>query len=412
MFKSFACIFSAAVLLFSHTAFASGTSGDVLGDISMGNHHLAPYAESDIIVPRPKHSVYTAPDKYINTIMPSDINGHWAENEIRYFIQEGYIQCQSEIFNPNNFVTYADFADTVSRLGLKPVKFNGGTASYRIFGSEAWGIDSPYYVSAMLCSEAGIWGNSSEIAENNENFNEKINFNDYMQNQYLALFISNMIGNKGDFFSSYGSQSIRQSDSLSISKALNLMISEGIMSSMVQPQGYVTKAEMISILYNVLENYDFNIDVISNNLYGNYHKFYWDESMELITLVNQERSDEGLKELKYDPDLNALCEIKMLEKSVYGYDTFGKIINYKGKSIGDGHVSRFFGRATEMANAFGLNNYLVSENAATGAPSAKISYSRFKNSSAHRNNYMNAKYEMAGFSVGEKCTYEMFAYRY
>lgn len=40
----------------------------------------------------------------------------------------------------------------------------------------------------------------------------------------------------------------------------------------------------------------------------------------------------GVSELKYDADLNALCEMKMLEKSIYGLDTFTKQIQYDGKT--------------------------------------------------------------------------------
>lgn len=116
------------------------------------------------------------------------------------------------------------------------------------------------------------------------------------------------------------------------------------------------------------------------------------------------------KPLKYDADLNALCEIKMLEKSIYGYDTFTQPIKYDGKTIASGHVSKYYGRATEMAEAFGLNGYRVGENAVQNAPYAAKAHNGLTNSSAHRENYLNSDYEKAGFAVGGKLTYQMFAY--
>jgi hypothetical protein len=73
------------------------------------------------------------------------------------------------------------------------------------------------------------------------------------------------------------------------------------------------------------------MDTISDNLYGNYHSYYWEEEAKLLNLVNDARRKNGARELKYDADLNALCEIKMLEKSIYGMETFGQQIHVDGK---------------------------------------------------------------------------------
>ena len=102
--------------------------------------------------------------------------------------------------------------------------------------------------------------------------------------------------------------------------------------------------------------------------------------------------------------------MKMLEKSIYGLDTFTKQIQYDGKTIADGHVSRFYGRCTAMARAFGLTDYYVGENAVLHAPYAAKAHNRLTDSETHRKNYLNPMYEVAGFAVGEKATYQMFAY--
>ena len=45
------CIAILTALTISQTAFAA--TGELLGDVSKGNHPNAPYAASEIIVPRP-----------------------------------------------------------------------------------------------------------------------------------------------------------------------------------------------------------------------------------------------------------------------------------------------------------------------------------------------------------------------
>lgn len=178
----------------------------------------------------------------------------------------------------------------------------------------------------------------------------------------------------------------------------------------IRPEGTVTKAELAAMLYRVMEKSQFDRNIVSDNLYGKYHSYYWDEEEKLLNLVNDARRKAGVSELKYDADLNALCEMKMLEKSIYGLDTFTKQIQYDGKTIADGHVSRFYGRCTAMARAFGLTDYYVGENAVLHAPYAAKAHNRLTDSEAHRKNYLNPMYEVAGFAVGEKATYQMFAY--
>ena len=75
-----------------------------------------------------------------------------------------------------------------------------------------------------------------------------------------------------------------------------------------------------------MEKSQFDRNIVSDNLYGKYHSYYWDEEEKLLNLVNDARRKAGARELKYDADLNALCEVKMLEKSIYGLDTFTKQI--------------------------------------------------------------------------------------
>lgn len=130
------------ILSMGTTAFA--TPAAAFGDSSGGNHPMAPYAKSDIIVPRPETSKYAALQKYQYTGIPSDIKGHWAEKYIMYFLQTGVMKTDNGKFNPNTPITYADFANTVARLRLEPAEFNGGSISNKVFTDYAlWNPSHP-----------------------------------------------------------------------------------------------------------------------------------------------------------------------------------------------------------------------------------------------------------------------------
>lgn len=405
------------VVSFSCTAF--GATAEVLGDISMGNHKNAPYSQSNIIVPRPSSSKYLSMPLYNNTSIPSDIKGHWAESYIKYFLEKGYISLENNKFNPNEIVTYGDFAELVSRIGLKPIDFNGGKSVYRMFSDYMlWETSGNTGKSALICAEAGVWGTPTENTQIYESQAytigfKQLNMNTPAQRQYIVQFLGNFLENQTEHRNIIFIDMNKFSNEVT-KEAANKLVSLGIVSgftdSTFRPQNTITKAEMVTMLYRILQYYNFDIIKISDVLYGNYYDYYWNESLELLELVNEERIALGITPLKYDADLNALCEIKNIEKSIYGYDTFEDKIQYDGKTIAHAHVSDYWGRATEMAEDFGMSSYLVGENAVMNASSAEKSHTNLSSSPAHKANYLNEKYKVAGFSVGEKLSYEMFAY--
>lgn len=404
----------ALMLGMSSTAYAAPVAA--FGDSSRGNHPLAPYKESNIIVPRPEASKYAPLQKYPYKGIPADVKGHWAEKYITYFLQTGVMTTEANgAFVPNKVITYGDFAEAVARLGLDPVEFCDGSVSYKVFMDYAlWNQNSSVSQAGNICGEAGIWGNPSEATFSMTGY-PGFRMGDTAQRQYIVSFLANML----DPMTQTETQRMlfRDSDrirSAMIREDMERMVSERIISGFsdgtIRPEAPVTKAELAVMIYKVLEKSDFDMDKISEHLYGNYHAYYWQEEKKLLELVNQERKWNGRKPLNYNADLNALCEIKMLEKSIYGYDNFTQLIKYDGKTIAAGHVSKYYGRATEMAEIFGLNGYRVGENAVQNAPYAAKAHNSLTNSSAHRENYLKDDYEKAGFAVGGKLTYQMFAY--
>ena len=407
------CVFTTLILTMTSTVFAAPVAA--FGNSSEGNHPMAPYAKSDIIVPRPSTSKYAALAKYQFTRVPSDVRGHWAEKYLTYFIQAGYMNGNVTEFKPNEPVTYGEFSSVVARLGLKPVEFNGGSISYKVFNDHAlWNPIHPTSQAAYICGEAGVWGNPSEANDTMIAY-PNCPLGSQAQRQYIAAFLENMLDpmevtldtqryfkDMNQFTSSLGRM------------AMERMVQEGIISGYadgtIRPTAKVTKAELAVMLYKVLERSNFDMDKVSEHLYGNYHSYYWEEEGKLLNLVNDARRKDGVNVLKYDADLNALCEIKMIEKSIYGMDTFSQLIQVDGKTLAAGHVSQFYGRCTDMAKTFGLSNYRVGENAVTLASNAAKAHNHLTNSEGHRENYLSSTYEVAGFAVGPRATYQMFAY--
>lgn len=400
------CIAILTALTISQTAFAA--TGELLGDVSKGNHPDAPYAASEIIVPRPSQSAYGSLPLYANGQIPVDIQGHWAESAIRDFLQRGYISGSGGYFYPNTPATYGDFAEIAAHFGLNPVTFYGGQDASRIFSDRfSWDSHTEPGKSALICGEAGVWGNPNENLAG-----IYFTLEQPAQRQYIALFLSNFLEENQTAYTTAFTDTAQCS--FNIQKAISQLVNTGILSGFgdgtFRPNAVVTKAELVTTLYRLLQQNGYDMEKLSEQLYGNYHDFYWEESAKLLDLVNQERKKNGVPTLRYDADLQALCEIKNIERSLNGYSTFEKLISYDGKTIADGHVSKYWGRATQMAADFGLSDYLVGENAVKNAATADKAHRNLTNSQAHRENYLNPKYQVAGFAVGEKLTYEMFAY--
>lgn len=400
------CIAALTVLAISQTVFAA--TGEQLGDISKGNHLDAPYAASEIVVPRPSYSAYGSVPLYANGQMPVDIHGHWAETAVCDFLQRGYISGSGGYFYPNAPATYGDFAEIAAHFGLKPVTFYGGQDACRIFSDRfSWDSNTEPGKSALICGEAGVWGNPNENSTG-----AYFTLEQPAQRQYIALFLSHFLEEKTMAYAAAFSDTAQCSPNIqnAISKLVNAGILSGFGDGTFRPNATVTKAELVTMCYRLLQQNGYDMEKLSEQLYGNYHRFYWEESTKLLELVNQERRKNGVPTLRYDADLQVLCEIKNIERSLNGYTTFEKLISYDGKTIADGHVSKYWGRATQMAADFGLSDYLVGENAVKNAATAEKAHRNLTNSQAHKENYLNPKYQVAGFAVGEKLTYEMFAY--
>lgn len=402
----------------------------LLGDTSMGNHPLAPYASSSIIVPRPSKSQYSPLPVTINLSF-TDISGHWAESYIKRFAEEGFLlDDKSGRFRPDDPITYAEFVDIIARFQLKPVRFNGGfniVDFLDLFSSLdplEW-----YYEPLLIASETGLFGNNVEIGfdvgnsrywkldkpiisgtsfyQDAKSIYHQFEPKDYAQRQYLAIFLANLLEYNEDELNNdltYSDLSAFDSSSECLTeKAVKRLVANDIITGFsdntFRPDATITRAEMIVMLTKLLDKYHWNMDEIHNNLYANYYRYFWDESAKLLDMVNDDRQRKGVSKLRFDSDLAALAEIRVIDKTSNGLE-----------SGGGAHCSQTYNTngIVEIVRKFGFKQHWFGENALGGSVSAQRAHQRWTDSTAHKENYMKSNFDYGGFAIGEMVSIEIF----
>lgn len=102
---------------------------------------------------------------------------------------------------------------------------------------------------------------------------------------------------------------------------------------------------------------------------------------EVLELVNQERSKQGLKALTLSGELTNVATIKAQDMADNGYFD---------------HTSPNYGSPFEMMQHFGIQYRSAGENIAAGQKTAQEVMNSWMNSSGHRANILNSDYEQIG----------------
>lgn len=102
---------------------------------------------------------------------------------------------------------------------------------------------------------------------------------------------------------------------------------------------------------------------------------------QVLELVNQERSKQGLKALTLSGDLTNVATIKAQDMADNGYFD---------------HTSPNYGSPFEMMQHFGIQYRSAGENIAAGQKTAQEVMNSWMNSSGHRANILNSDYEQIG----------------
>ncbi len=102
---------------------------------------------------------------------------------------------------------------------------------------------------------------------------------------------------------------------------------------------------------------------------------------EVIRLVNKERKERGLSELKYNWQLSRVARFKSEDMSAKGYFS---------------HQSPTYGSPFEMMKNFGISYRTAGENIAKGYTSPAAVVNGWMNSSGHRANILNSSFKEIG----------------
>ena len=120
---------------------------------------------------------------------------------------------------------------------------------------------------------------------------------------------------------------------------------------------------------------------------------------QVLAIVNSERSQEGLRSLSSDSDLNKLAQMKAEDMAKNGYFS---------------HNSPTYGSAFDMMNEYGFSYRTAGENIAKGQKTAASVMQAWMNSPGHRANILGEGYTKlgVGYAVDSKGTpywVQMFA---
>ena len=115
-------------------------------------------------------------------------------------------------------------------------------------------------------------------------------------------------------------------------------------------------------------------------LEGDYQPF--DNELEALRLINEEREKVGIKPLTLNLDLCRVARIKAIEMAELSYFS---------------HISPNYGSQADMVKTFGINCQYAGENVAyLGGASAKGVVYNWMNSEGHKANIQNRKFKEAG----------------
>ena len=110
------------------------------------------------------------------------------------------------------------------------------------------------------------------------------------------------------------------------------------------------------------------------------------QATEILRLVNQERSKQGLHALSLSKDLTSIANVKAKDMMSSHYFS---------------HNSPTYGSPFEMLQRFGVHYSSAGENIASGQRSAEQVMQDWMNSSGHRANILNKDYTLLGVGFAE-----------
>lgn len=401
-----------------------------IGDTSRGNHKLSSYYGSEIIVPRPSKSIYqggynNGATNVSKIVSFNDISDHWAEKKIKDFASKGYINGYNDgSFKPNDTITYSEMFTILSNLNTRPVRFLGafgGTIqddNTKYYFKDGYKIKGQWYHQAILkASETGYLGSEIFYDGTAGEIFRKNNIEDKATRGNVALYLSNMLEYKENDIASnldfIDSQQIYKdiplvnnpSTVLSSDYTLNAIkrlysnkIITGYSDGSFKPQNTITRAEFVVIVQNILDLYNNDMEIIGDNLYGNFNLVYWEQEKILFDEVNKARAENNLSPLIFDKNLTAIAYLRSLDYTINGYAWDGSHYAQTLKKTADTNIfniplSKFGENLNGSHNIGGIKLHLS-----------------WMSSDAHKKNVLFEHYTHIGVCNNIYYTSELFAY--
>ncbi len=113
------------------------------------------------------------------------------------------------------------------------------------------------------------------------------------------------------------------------------------------------------------------------------------DEIKMLTLINQDRRKEGLKELTFDNELIRIARLKSQDMEKEGYFA---------------HTSPNYGTPFEMMKSFGVTYKTAGENLA-GHSSVESAHKALMNSAGHRKNILNSSFSKIGIGIEKSNRY-------
>ena len=113
------------------------------------------------------------------------------------------------------------------------------------------------------------------------------------------------------------------------------------------------------------------------------------DQQHMLDLINQERSKAGVTQLKIDPQLQKMCQVKSDEMVAKSYFS---------------HTSPTYGSPFDMMKTFGINYTSAGENIA-GNSSVDAAHAALMNSPDHKANILKSSFNYIGIGITTSPTY-------
>ena len=111
--------------------------------------------------------------------------------------------------------------------------------------------------------------------------------------------------------------------------------------------------------------------------------------LEIVRLVNQERANRGISQVVEDWEISRVARIKSQDMIDNNYFS---------------HNSPIYGSPFEMLTSFRIPFTEAAENIASGQQSAEQAMNSWMNSSGHRSNILNTRYNKIGVGIARRGT--------